>query len=213
MKKNISFDKSIEFPTMIGEINAISLEKELQFVDESTVEGFFLVTGKYKITEASRILEDFSYKIPAEIHFTESLDLKSTNIEITDFSYDVTDGNVLNCQIELNVEGNVKEIPIDLSEETRECDGDFIEKKEDEIPTLEVKDVEVCDDAADTSHLFSIDDDKDSFGTFVVYIVRQNETINSIIEKYHTSLEEIEKYNDVNNISIGTKLIIPLLHE
>ncbi len=213
MKKNISFDKTIEFPTMIGEISAISLEKELQFVDESTVEGYFLVTGKYKITEASRMLEDFSYKIPAEIHFTESLDLNSTSIEIIDFSYDITDGNMLKCQIELNVEGNVKEIPIDLAEENRECDGDFIEKKEDEMPTLEIEDVEVCDDVENTSHLFNIDDDKDSFGTFVVYIVRQNETINSIIEKYHTSLEEIEKYNDVNNISIGTKLIIPLLHE
>ena len=76
MKKNISFEKTIEFPTMIGEISAISLEKELQFVDESTIEGYFLLTGKYKITEASRIDEDFNYKIPAEIHFTETLDLQ-----------------------------------------------------------------------------------------------------------------------------------------
>ena len=46
-----------------------------------------------------------------------------------------------------------------------------------------------------------------------MYVVRQNETINSIIEKYHTSIEEIEKYNDIKDLSIGTKLIIPVPNE
>ena len=44
-------------------------------------------------------------------------------------------------------------------------------------------------------------------------MVRQNETINSIIEKYNTTLEELEKYNDLKNIDLGTKLIIPLINE
>lgn len=213
MKKNISFNKEIEFPTMIGEISAISLEKELQFVDESTVEGYFLLTGKYKITEASRMTEDFSYKIPAEIHFTESFILNSTTIEISDFSYSITNGNTVNCQIELAVDGEViTELSDDLVE-NRECDGEPLNIEESEIPTLEVENIEVENENNDSSILFNVDDDKESFGTFVVYIVRQNETINSIIEKYHTSLEEIEKYNDIKNVSIGTKLIIPLLHE
>lgn len=213
MKKNISFNKEIEFPTMIGEISAISLEKELQFVDESTVEGYFLLTGKYKITEASRMTEDFNYKIPAEIHFTESFILNSTTIEISDFSYSITNGNTVNCQIELAVDGEViTELSDDLVE-NRECDGEPLNIEESEIPTLEVENIEVENENNDSSILFNVDDDKESFGTFVVYIVRQNETINSIIEKYHTSLEEIEKYNDIKNVSIGTKLIIPLLHE
>ena len=38
-----------------------------------------------------------------------------------------------------------------------------------------------------------------------------NETINTIISKYNTSLEEIEKYNDLKELSVGSKLIIPLL--
>lgn len=60
---------------------------------------------------------------------------------------------------------------------------------------------------------FNFDNSKESYGTFVVYMVRQNETINSILEKYNTSIEEIEKYNDIKDISIGSKLIIPLLNE
>ena len=40
-----------------------------------------------------------------------------------------------------------------------------------------------------------------------------NESINSIIEKYNTTIEELEKYNDIKEINIGTKLIIPLKNE
>ena len=32
MKKKVAFQKQIEFPTMIGEISAISLEQDLHFV-------------------------------------------------------------------------------------------------------------------------------------------------------------------------------------
>ena len=61
----------------------------------------------------------------------------------------------------------------------------------------------------DNSLFFNFKDDDDQYGTFIVYIVRQNETINSIIEKYHTTIEEIEQYNDIKDIQNGTKLIIP----
>ena len=64
-------------------------------------------------------------------------------------------------------------------------------------------------DEKNNSLFFNFEDDDDQYGTFIVYIVRQNETINSIIEKYHTTLEEIEQYNDIKDIQNGTKLIIP----
>ena len=51
------------------------------------------------------------------------------------------------------------------------------------------------------------------YGTFLVYIVRQNESLQNILAKYPTSLEEVEKYNDISNIEIGSKLIIPLLKD
>ena len=59
MKKRVIIDKQIQVPTMIGEITAISLEKELSFVDSNNVEGNLYVKGKYKLTEASRLEEDF----------------------------------------------------------------------------------------------------------------------------------------------------------
>lgn len=214
MKKKVTFEKDIEFPTMIGEICEISLDKNLKFTDESSVEGHLLLTGKYKMTEASRLEEDFNYEIPCEIALTEKLDLNTTNIEISDFYYEIKDENTLICHIELTVEG------LELLEEDvvleRECDGDKVEEKEIEIPVIEEekKEEEIEEDTGETiNSLFSnLDDENDTYGTFVVYMVRQNETINTIIEKYNTTIEELEKYNDLKEINIGTKLIIPIIN-
>ena len=190
MKKKVTFEKSIEFPTMIGEISEISLDQELKFINESNVEGNLLLTGKYKMTEASRLEEDFNYEIPCEIALTEKLDLNTTNIEISDFYYEIENENMLICHIELTIEG------LELLEENivleRECDGDDIVTKDIEIPVLEKK--EEIEDIEETKEITSnesinslfsnLHDENDRYGTFIVYMVRQNETINSIIEKY-----------------------------
>ena len=85
MKKIISFDKKIEFPSMIGEVTSISLDKNLKFKDESNIIGNLIVKGTYKRTEASRLEEDFYYELPTEIILTEKLDIDTTSIEIEDF--------------------------------------------------------------------------------------------------------------------------------
>ncbi len=246
MKKNISIEKEIKFPTMIGEVSAISLEQNLYFLDECNVRGEFLLNGKYKLTEASRLEEEFHYKIPVEIVLSEHIDLGTTNIEITDFTYKIEDDSMI-CHIEISIEGleTVESIHSgDLEkEEYRECDDDLKALNEIEIPSIEKVDEQqkkislekevivdenkisenvVLEDGVskedsentnDSLFVHLSDDDDDSYGTFVVYIVRQNETLNSIIEKYHTSKEELEKYNDISNINIGTKLIIPFTND
>ena len=50
---------------------------------------------------------------------------------------------------------------------------------------------------------------EDNYITYRVYIVRQNDTVDSICEKYEINKEELAKYNVLNNITIGDKLIIP----
>ena len=219
MKKKVTFDKQIEFPTMIGEITAISLEEDLSFVDNSNLEGNLLLTGKYRLTEASRLDEDFDFKIPTEIALTEKLDLDTVKVDITDFSYELDSNNSIICHIELTIEGveveEDDEIVVEKLEE-RECDGDI--EKEIEIPKKEeveeeVEEEQIEEDNKRDSLFIGLKEDKESYGTFLVYIIRQNESLNSIIEKYNTSLEEIEKYNDIKDLSIGTKLIIPLLND
>lgn len=201
----MTFEKEIEFPTMIGEITAISLEQNIYCKDESNMEGEFLLTGRYKQTEASRIEEDFSYKIPTEIHLLERVKPNTTQVDIVDFYYDVVEENKLNCHIECMVEGEslMEEEKEEVLEEERECDGESLEEKEEVSVTEE-----------EASPLFlNMEEGQETYGTFVVYLMRQNETIESIIEKYSTTLEEVEKYNKIEEIGVGSKVIIPLINE
>lgn len=224
MKKKINIEKRVDFPTMIGEITAISLDHDLKFIDNLNVNGDLILSGKYKMTEASRLEEDFLYKFPIEIALTEKLDLNTTKIEISDFYYEIENDDIMKCYVDLDIEGlEVVDFCDDLFED-RECDGD--KNKEVEIPKKEVIEPpveeerhdeeeieELIEDKKDEINIMNFDDENETYGTFVVYIVRQNETVNSILEKYNTTIEELEKYNDLKNINIGTKLIIPILKD
>lgn len=210
MRKTISLQKELTFPTMIGEISSIALDNKLKFINSTKIEGDLIVSGTYKMTEASRITEDFNYSIPTEIELTESLELETAAIDIDDFTYEVVDEDVLLCKIELLVEGveeidsleepakeMIEEVPT-LEEVERACDGDA---PEEELDKEEKEPIEL-------NSLFSNLDD-DSFKPYTVYIVRENDTIESIIEKYSVTKEELLKYNDLDNISLNSKLIIP----
>ena len=249
MRKNVSFEKRIDFPTMVGEISAISLEEDLKFINESSIEGNLILSGKYKLTEASRLEEDFNYKLPIEISLTEKLDISTSKVEISNFTYKMMDENIMLCNIELLIEG------LELLDESRECDSDVSEieipikedidkvinnefindtdtlesdvllKENNEVKYDKRDDIVVTkkevaetidinkDDKVENTSIFNINEDSVTYGTLFVYIVRENETINSIITKYNTTIEELEKYNDLKDLSIGTKLIIPLVNE
>ena len=208
MNKKVKIEKEIHFSSMIGEVTTIQLEKNINVIDKDEIEGKLILSGKYKSTSASQIEEDFNYDIPIEITITEKLDPESLKIEITDFYYEINNPDSLKCNIELSIEG------VEILEEDRECDGDPIETKEIEIPHIEEPKVEDREDKEEPeeTNLFHLEE-KETYGTFIVYIVRQNESINTIIEKYHTTIEELEKYNDIKNIIPGAKIIIPYNNE
>ncbi len=232
MKKKINIEKRIDFPTMVGEISAISLEKDLKFISEDEIEGNLILSGKYKITEASRLEEDFNYKIPISINLTEKLDINTCNIEISNFTYKMYDENIMNCNIELLIEG----LELLETNEERECDGDIKEieipsivdksnnenneeiinqKSNNEDTTIKKEKIVEKQEESNSSNMsiFNINDDNETYGTLLVYVVKENETINSIITKYKTTIEELEKYNDLKNLATGSKLIIPLMNE
>ena len=52
-------------------------------------------------------------------------------------------------------------------------------------------------------------DTEETFTTYSVYIVRNGDNIEEIISKYKTTREILEDYNDMSNIKVGSKIIIP----
>lgn len=55
--------------------------------------------------------------------------------------------------------------------------------------------------------------DSEVFVTYNVFILRDGDSIDSIMEKYNISEEELKKYNDLSNLQLGDKLIIPNVYE
>ena len=256
MKKIISFEKEIAFSSMIGEVTSIALDHTLKFTDSSSVKGNFVISGTYKMTEASTLEEKFSYEIPTEIDLSERLDLETCKISIDDFTYEVVNEDTLKCNIDVLVEG-VEEDGVEvLDDDERECDGDKKEDKEIEIPIKEdIKDLntdveredddktiekEVDDDksveevvtinkidekvkeekdandnnSSDIGSLFaSLDSAEETFTTYSVYIFRREDTLDKVLDKYKITREELCEYNDLDNLEIGSKLIIPSTNE
>ena len=237
MRKVISFDKKLEFKTMIGEVTSISLDPNLKFSDDNDITGELVISGKYKLTAASRLEEDFLFSLPLEIALSEQLEEETRNVYVDDFRYDVdNDDDSLNCHIYLVVEGVEKieveneeiindRVSIEPSENFYEDSSllsDEMVKKINDNQIVAMDNVTSKDDIQDdkivennsTYSLFSSFSDSDeSFSTYSVYIVRENDTLESIMSKYKVHREELEDYNDLNNLMIGTKIIIPTHYE
>lgn len=239
MKKTILLDKSLEFSSMIGELITVSLDQDLHFINESNIEGNLYINGKYKLTEASQLEENFNFKIPVEITLTERLDLDTATVHLDNFRYELTKEDILNINAELKIEGLeiIDEIPkeeatgeeqlksIEKIPSLRDCDGDYAETKEEsiEIPTKEKikseeekpqKEIIKDQEGTNIKSIFSsFKETEETFSSYSVYIIRQEETLQSILDKYKTTKEEFEKYNNINDLKVGSKIIIPNINE
>lgn len=58
-------------------------------------------------------------------------------------------------------------------------------------------------------NIFDSIQDSDDYVTYRVYTVMENDTIDTILNKYNVSLEDLNKYNDTSNLKPQDKLIIP----
>ena len=196
MKKIIPFSKEIEFNTNIYEINSISLEHNLKIKDNK-VTGEFIISGDYKEDEFRLNVEPFIYNIPFNIDLDDKYILDEVKIEIDDFNY-----GVKNNKLEINISVSIDNIEvIELLEEPVLEDNDNREEKEE---------VEVIDNKCTLNTIFDSFEDKDDvYVTYNVHIYRENDTIDNIINLYKTTKEKLEEYNDLSNITLGSKIIIP----
>lgn len=285
MHEIVSFTKDIEFKTMINKITSISLEHTLMLSGSDSIKGDFIVSGTYKMTAASQLENDFSYKIPVDIVMDDKYDLTNLVIDIDDFTYEVVDEEILRVNIDLlldklelkkveEVKGDEKEkeednlVTLDdlfmesdtkeklelddldshsekeitdkadaiikdekASEENRDSEEkmtlDDVEsvENEKEVQSIAVNSVdtenikkektilvknESDDMKTDGASLFSsFDSSTETYSTYSIYIVRENDSIENIMTKYNTTREQLEEYNDLSDMKIGSKIIIP----
>lgn len=229
MKKVIPFRKEIQFKNYLAEITSISLEHTLKLEKESVL-GEFIVSGDYKMSDTSTTTEKFSYNLPFEITLDEHYVLDKVTVDVDDFYYEIINNNALVVNIDVlldHLEEKLlleKEIVVE-KEEIKEVTEEIVleERKdidmercieEEEIPTKNVEHPVIIKEnvvpvEATTSLFEQFDMNDENYATYKICIVREGDSVMTITEKYGISEEELSKYNDLKDIKIGDKIIIP----
>ena len=260
MKQIVTLEKEIAFKTMVGEISSISLEPDLSFINDSEIEGNLIISGTYKMTEASTIEEAFNYKVPVEIMLTTSLEEETRGVDINNFTYAIVNEEALQINVELIIEGLEK---VEIEEESEEEDNSDVredsseednstreeievltteESTKEELPSFEeveelpsLENITVKEEVPvmmeesieveptmkeDTNNkqvmdsIFSAFANTDeTYSTYSVYILREDDNLEEVMAKYNTNREALSEYNDLDNLKVGAKLIIPTMVE
>lgn len=275
MKKLVPFTKEIEFKTMISKVTSISLEHTLRVEKDNLISGYFILEGTYKMTQASQIDEEFSYKIPVDIELDEKYDTLNITLDIDDFTYEVIDEEKMRLNITLCID-NIEEKEVVLPVEDVIEDFDTLELEDKNSGNRESKNDGVLDDLfLDTSKkvplefdskkeiveeeseqnnndntinndenietnneliyenntsnnntnndtnkpqmvnnnvssiFSSFKDNIETYKTYSVYIMKEEDTIDVVLQKYGVTREELEEYNDMSDIKTGSKIIVP----
>ncbi len=228
MKKIIPFKKEMLFNNNVHEITSISLEHDLKEKENNLVSGNFYISGEYKVSDTSTNTETFNFTLPCDINLDNKYILKNLKIDIDDFYYEVINSNILKVNIdvlldnleekeEIKEEKRVEEETVEEIEEEKikltpvqELKNDLERESDDK---MEIEEKERCIEDEDISSVNSIfgnfSEQKESYKTYKVYIVREGDSIDTILQKYSVSREILEKYNNLNEINLGDKIIIP----
>lgn len=206
MKKIISLKKQLTFKTNVNEIISISLENTLHNI-ENDIEGDLIINGTYKITDASTKVDEFKFEIPTEIKIDEKYDCNNITLDIEDFFYEIINYNILNVNIEVSVD-NLMEKTIEKIEKEEN-----IMKIEEErcIEPEEIQEPEKINENQErnTNIFDKFLNETDDYNTYYIYIVREGDNIDTILSKYNITKEKLEEYNNLNELKLGDKIIIP----
>lgn len=239
MKKIIQFRKELMFKTKVSEITSISLEHQIITKDDDLISGEFLINGQYKMTEGSINKEDYNFVLPFDIALNSKYDIDSIKLDIDNFYYEIQNNESLKVNIDLLIEAQEKPSPVLTREETEEpqelieTENDEIipsvnEKRDDITIESEVTNNEIINNSTKettnnevtnitnssientniNTNIFS-NNEKDTYSTYYVYIVKEDDTIDKILTKYEITKEDLENYNDLENIKPFDKIIIP----
>lgn len=239
-KKEVIFKTNISEITSISLENTLSLKNdtlsgdfivsgEYKISDKSTsVDPFelklpfeIIIDDKYDSSKATIDIDDFYYEIINNNVLSVSIDVlvdklqEKPVIELEDLTEVTPVREIL--EIEEDNMDILKE-NIESKEEVKEVKEESIDKIEDIFldtnrnDTVKVETEEVAKEKINS--LFNqFSKDSEVYVTYNVFILRDGDTIDTILEKYNVTMEELKKYNDLSNLQLGDKIIIPCNNE
>lgn len=225
MNQKIEFKKDCMLKTYVSSITDISLTHDYKILDD-TIEGYFDVTGSYKVTMSSVETESFMFTIPFTIALSSLIDKDTIDLKLSDFNYSV-EKDVLHLKMFLDMDYQEIEIKEDIkdNEEIDNMINDLMDKESttDIKSPSEFHNEVMLDNVIDSKEEVSTKEKvseknfntifnevkENNFSKYKVYIMRSEDTLESILVKYNVTMDEIKEYNDIDNINIGSKIVIP----
>lgn len=184
---------------------------------------------RYDVNSVKADIEDFYYDVINEDTLKVNIDLYIEAEYLPDTSLD---NNVLTEEDKSDNEMNDVQKEDELVEEDRNImmesksdsknDENIEIEKDKEVTSEKIKnddatmndsDIERNDVDDFANDLFSNLDNTETYTTYYVYIVKEEDTIDKIISLYGVTKEDIENYNDITSIKPGDKVIIPKTSE
>lgn len=195
------FSYKIPFSQEIkNDIDPETLELEItNFVYDSDNDNLY-VTINYLITGDRKDILLFD----DEEDLDEFLKSREVDLVIDDINNDidnclekqeervVIEGSEKNSEENLEEKREVKEVE-PIVEEDKINDRDMEQSKEELLKNVNV--------------------DDDNYITYKVHIVKQEDTEEAIMLKYNITMDDLKEYNNYTNLSLGDKLIIPVVNE
>jgi len=196
MKKIVPFVKEFNFKTKIDEIVSISLDHNLK-LNDNLVSGEFIINGFYKMINNDNNTE-FNYKVPVDITIDSKYDTSNCQISIDEFTYEIINEEVLKIKISVML--------------------DDLDIKEDEIDKIELdlddeNNIDIIEEPEIIEENIHNNENNKEYSIYRVYSFKEEDTLDLILDKFNITKELLSDYNDLDNISVGSKLIIPSVDE
>lgn len=210
-------------------MNSISINEEL--FDE-IINFDITLDDKYDASKIEIDIDNFYYEIVNEEYLRVHIDVlldnlvyakkdernevkieESKEIEINDNNIEerCTHEELPNYLEKLSKQDTKQIEEINMVVENAYKKEDYMNKQDNIKMPEEIKQekTDILSDELSTNFLSN----EEKYVTYKVHIIRENETIETVKELYGITKEELEKYNNLENIIQGSKIIVPLDNE
>lgn len=184
---------------------------------------------RYDVNSVKADIEDFYYDIINEDTLKVNIDLYIEAEYLPDTSLDnniltekdKSDNEMNDVQKEDEPVEEDRNIMMESKSDSKNDENIEIEKDKEvtsekinnDDATMNDSDIERNDVDDFANDLFSNLDNTETYTTYYVYIVKEEDTMDKIISLYGVTKEDIENYNDITSIKPGDKVIIPKTSE
>ena len=185
--------------------------------------------NKYDTNNINIDIDDFKFEIINEEILRVNIDVLVDGIQVIEEEQESIE-EIEEIKPDYIIEArNLKEEEAEKENDSQEnvdnnlIENDFIEERQDDNMNSQLDDLFLEYDEPATmvlqennnevTSIFNNFNSKDEkYVSYYVHIVRENDTIDSICLKYGVSIEDIKEYNDIEQITLGNKIIVPYIN-